>query len=406
MQFFYDWRFADLTGDGRIDHILTGGAQRQIAYRHDGAELWRYDDPEAGFNDIRLDSNFPICDLDGDNVPELVCARRVDGRLHLCIVNARTGELLRSIPYPLLEWRPNDRRGSITVINATGESRPCDILVCWDYHGVALYDRSLHVRWKRDLRQADRKHGTVGHTPCNADMLGDRRDEILAGSCLLDSEGKLLWVAPDLPALVKDGHADSVGIVRWTDDGPPCLVMSTGAYCFSAGGGLLWGRDDLKHGQAQRVGRLRDDLPGRQMVVYEAASRVVAGSPDRVVALSSQGELLWSHEVRGPDVQEGGFGFWLGDWDGDGLDEVFVNDPEQVQVLNGAGELVDTIPGHLIYVLDLVGDARAEAVVLTGIEPGMRLEIQTNDRPNPHEATNQVIERRETTPAMYNVTRY
>ena len=49
---------------------------------------------------------------------------------------------------------------------------------------------------------------------------------------------------------------------------------------------------------------------------------------------------------------------------------MFVNDPEKVIVLDGYGDAVDTIPGHLIYVFDLVGDSRAEAVVLTGIEPG------------------------------------
>jgi hypothetical protein len=77
-----------------------------------------------------------------------------------------------------------------------------------------------------------------------------------------------------------------------------------------------------------------------------------------------------------------------------------------VHVLDGDGGLLETIPGHLIYVFDLVGDRRAEAVILTGIEPGMQLQIVTNDRPNPNPATNQAIERRAATPAMYNVTRY
>jgi len=412
MQFFYDWRFADLTGDGSMDFILTCGAFRQIAYRQDGAVLWRYEQPPANCMDIRMDSNFPIADIDGDGVPEIVCARKVDGALRLCVVDARTGEVKKSIPFPERDTMPEKVAGghfrcSITVINASGRSVPSDILIGWDYRSVTLLDSDLNLLWKRKLgNRPDRRHRTLGHSPHAADIDADGRDEVLASSCLLDDDGRLLWVAPDLPALVEDGHADSVRIVRLTDGGRPNMVMSTGAYCFSAEGELLWGRDDLKHGQAQRVGRIRADLPGRQMIVYEGASRVDPNSPDRIVALDSAGNLLWHYEVVQPDMQEGGFGFWLGDWDGDGLDEVFVNDPDKVLVLNGHGKLIDEIPGHLIYVFDLIGDARAEAVVLTGIEPGMRMQIVTNDRPNPNPETNGEIARRRTNEAMYNCTRY
>ena len=124
------------------------------------------------------------------------------------------------------------------------------------------------------------------------------------------------------------------------------------------------------------------------------------------MALSNTGELLWDWTVVQPDMQEGGFGFWLGDWDGDGLDEVFVNDPSQVNILNGQGQVIDTLPGHLIYVFDLVGDSRAEAVILDDIHPGMRMQIVANDQPNPNPDTNQSVSRRRTSRAMYNCTRY
>ncbi len=417
MQFFYDWRFADLTGDGKLDFVLTGGARRQIAYRQDGTELWRYteDVPSAeggpGFLDIRLDTNFPIVDLTGDGVPDMVCARRVGDKLSLCVVNARTGELRAHMPFPALPHRPGDCRGSILVANLRGLPRPADVLVSWDYAYIAAYtvqeDASLYPLWDRELQHAaGRQHTTMGHTPYPADIDGDGHDEVLAGSCLLDHDGRILWVAPDLPALVTDGHADSVQIIRFHEDSPPCGVMSTGGYCFSAEGELRWGRDDLKHGQALHVGKLRAGVPGKQVVLYEGASRVVEGVPDHVLALTHTGELLWDFPVVQPDMQEGGFGFWLGDWDGDGLDEVFINDPDKVNILDGEGHVIETIPGHLIYVFDLVGDARAEAVVLTGIEPGMEMQIWTNDAPNPNPATNQVIARRETTRALYNCTRY
>jgi hypothetical protein len=375
--------------------------------------LWEYDDnvPSIdggpGFMDIRLDSNFPIIDIDGDGVPELVCARRYEGNLALCIVNARDGLLKRHVPFPGMAHRPGDCRGSIIIANLSGNETPSDIIVSWDYAYISAFNNKLESLWVQIIEHAEgRKHNTMGHTPYAGDIDNDGRDEIIAGSCLLNADGSLRWVAPDYPALLKDGHADSVQIVSLDEKTQPNIVMSTGAYCFSADGKLLWGRDQLKHGQAQHVGKIRDDIDGKQVVIYEGSSRVIEGIPDNVLALTSDGELLWDYEVQQPDMQEGGFGFWLGDWDGDGLDEVFINDQEKVDILDGFGRVMETLPGHLIYVFDLVGDARAEAVVLTGIEPGMQMQVWTNDSHNPNPLTNKNIYRRITTKTMYNCTRY
>jgi len=407
MQFFYDWRFADLTGDGQIDMLMNCGAKRQIAYRWGGEILWDYHDPDAMFMDIRLDTNFPILDIDGDGHPEMVCARKIDRQLHLSIVNARTGETLRSIPFPALEHRPRDFRASILIANLSGGPVPSDILVSWDYGWIGAYDKDLNLLWERELaHEAEHQHVTMGHTPYPGDIDSDGRDEIMVGSCLINSDGSTIWVADDHPALLKDGHADSVLITHLEENSAPVVLMSTGAYCFSSDGTLLWGRDDLKHGQALRVGKIRDDTPDKQVLVYEAASRVVDGALDRVIALDYNGKLLWDFSVQQPDMQEGGFGFWLGDWTGDGLGEVFLNDPKQVNILNGFGEIVDTLPGHLIYVFDLVDDKRVEAVTLDKIAPGMNLHIWGNNQTNKNVKTNQLVTTRKTTKAMYNCTRY
>lgn len=407
MQFFYDWRFADLTGDGKIEMLLTCGAKRQRAYQQDGTLLWEYHDPNAGFMDIRLDTNFPVADIDQDGMPELVCARMVKGQLNLCIVNARNGKLLRSIPFPGMEFQPRDCRGSIIIANVSGKNSPADIIVSWDYAWISAYNADLNLMWERTIpHEAGRHHVTMGHTPFPADIDGDGRDEILAGSCLLNHDGSTRWVVEDHDALVKDGHADSIMITRLDDLDDPVVLMSTGGYCFSAEGKLQWGRDELKHGQALRVGKIRADVPGRQVVVYEAASRVVEGTLDKVIALDKNGNMLWDFSIHQPDMQEGGFGFWIGDWTGDGYDEVFINDPEKVNILNGYGEIIETIPGHLIYVFDLAGDQRVEAVLLDQIAPGMQLQIVTNTDANRHPITNQITAHRITTKAMYNCTRY
>lgn len=407
MQFFYDWRFVDLDGDDQIDFILTGGAQRQIAYHQDGRILWQYQDDRAGFMDIRLDSNFPVADIHAEGTPQLVCARKWGDELRLCLVNARSGELLKSTPYPGLDWRPDDCRGSIILADLSGTGYPSDLLVSWDYHFLAAYDRNLNLLWQRELtHEAGRTHNTMGHTPFAADIDGDGRAEILAGSCLLDHDGQTLWVAPDLPALVRDKHADSVRMAALDEGEAPRMLMSTGGYCFSLSGDLLWGYTELKHGQALRVGKIRADLPGKQVVIYEAASRVVEGAPDKVIAFDKNGAALWEFVIQQPDMQEGGFGFWLGDWDGDGLDEVFINDPKKVNIINGQGEVIATLPGHLIYVFDLLGDRRVEAITLDDIGPGMTLNIMSNDASNANPATRLSVSQRTTTPDMFNCTRY
>ena len=164
--------------------------------------------------------------------------------------------------------------------------------------------------------------------------------------------------------------------------------------------------DELLHGQAMHIGKIRADLPGKQVVIYEAASRVTPGALDKVIALDKNGLPLWEFAIQQPDIQEGGFGFWLGDWNGDGLDEVFINDPDQVNILNGSGEVIETLPGHLIYVFDLIGDQRVEAITLDDIAPGMRMNILTNDAHNPHTDTNQVVYVRQAEREMFNATRY
>ncbi|HSV26536.1 MAG TPA: hypothetical protein VLH60_01475, partial [Sedimentisphaerales bacterium] len=205
MQFFYDWRFADLTGDGTIGFILLCGTFRQTAYHQDGRILWNYENPEGSLLDIRFDSNCPVCDIDGDGVSELITPRKIQGELRLCVICAATGRLKKSIPYPQAKGLPDDPqfghlRSSITVVNASGSMRPGDIIVFWDYRSITLLDRNLNHLWTRRLEEMPaRRHRVFGHTPHAADINADGFDEILAGSVLLSRHGEVMWVAPDLP---------------------------------------------------------------------------------------------------------------------------------------------------------------------------------------------------------------
>ncbi len=417
MQFFYDWRFGDVFGIGELDLLLTCGALRQTAYKGSGEPVWSYEDPDAGYMDIRLDSNFPVLDLDGDGRLEALLPRKLGRSLHLCLVEAATGEVRHSIPYPGYESR-HDARSSVTVVDARGVGRPTDVLVGWDYSSVSLLDGDLNVLWHREIgSHPHRRHQTMGHTPLAHDLDGDGRDEILAGSTLLSPDGEVLWVAPDLPALVRDGHCDSPHIVDWRGDGRAGIFMSTGAYCFECRDDtgsraaaydwqVAWGLEkEVAHGQAARVARLLPGVRGQQVVHYDNVNRRFQWRPDVIRALGLDGAVLWRREFYGPHMQEGGFGFWTGDWDGDGLDEVLVNDVQRVHVLRGStGETLGTLPGHLVYAFDLVGDDRVEAIVVDELGPHQHLLVLENTTPHPRKAS--TLQRRIGGPRFYNCTRY
>ncbi|MFM8321952.1 MAG: hypothetical protein ACKOC5_13645 [Chloroflexota bacterium] len=412
MEYLYDFRFADLDGDGEIEWLLTCGAHYQAAHCQDGGLLWEYRDESAGFMDLRYDSSFPTLDLDRDGVPELVCPRKRDGALQLCLVDARTGQVRRSVPYPDPGAAGQGRRSSIQAIHLTGTKYPQALVVGWDERSLAAYDSRLNLLWQVSALGDNTPSGRTpfGRTPFAWDIDGDGRDELLWGGQLLDHDGARLWRAGELPGLAAGSVAPAVRLLP-LDDGdpyvqPPYLLFSSAATCFDLTGRLQWQHTELLHGQALHTGKLRGDLPGRQVVVYDAASWSNPAAPDRVLALDRHGQTLWEVPVSPPAIQEGGSGLWLGDWDGDGLDEALVNDDGQTRVYDGHGRLVDSFPGHLVYAFDLLGDRRVEAVVLSGDGPGMELRIVSNDARNPHPATNNFVPFRRTSTAMYNCTRY
>jgi len=423
MEFFYDWRFADLFNTGALDMLLTCGAYRQIAYSADGKEKWKYEDPDAGFLDIRLDSNFPVLDIDGDGKTEAVLPRKVNGVLQLCVIDTMTGITRHSTPFPDLKSHPNDLRVSVLAMNARGTPTPHEILVGIDYWVLYLYDSDLNLIWERELHyhpHRNKRHKMMGHTPLVKDIDRDGKDEIIAGSTVLGGDGRVRWVAPDLPAILRDGHVDCPVVLDWKGNGQPSIFFSTGAYNFERKGefgwNLAWGlakksRFDLHpaqsiiHGQAARVARLLPGSGGQQVVLYDNVNRVFRDKPDRVIAIAEGGRVLWEREFFGPNMQEGGFGFWCGDWDGDGLDEVFVNDRDKVNILRGVNaEVMGTLPGHLVYVHDILGDNRAEAIIMDTIGPGQQLLICENN--DPHPRGEEPLKSRKVGPTLYNCTRY
>lgn len=398
----FDVRFADLDGDGEIEWLFTQGAVHQEAHCLDGGRIWEYHDPQAGVGDLRLDAGFPAVDVDRDGSLELICGRREAGALRLCAVDARTGVTRRSILYPDVDFHLPGAGSSIQVVRLRDSFYPQDILVTCDGGFAAAFDHNLRALWRFDPDQlpADLRPWVSG-TPFAWDIDGDGLDELLFGHALLDHDGCLLRTLPPASGLA----CGSVRLQPLAEGGAPRLLVAAGGQCFDTGGELLWACKDLRYGAALHTGRL---LPGagRQVVIYDAIGRAEPGAPERVLTLDSDGRRLWEIVIEPPIGRAGETGLRTGDWNGDGLDEVLVDNGDETWVLDGAGQKIDVLPGGLLYVFDLLGDRRAEAVIVSAHPGKTELEIWTNDAPNPHPETNQVVHFRRTSTSMYNCARY
>ena len=362
-------RLGDLDGDGQLDFLLARGAIAQDAYTQDGRHLWGYADPEATWADIRPDSNVPIWDLDGDGRTEVVAPRKLDGVLSLCVLDGPTGNLLRSIPYPRPDRRPPDQRGSIIVADLRGQGRPGDLVVSWDYGYVAAFDDQLNLLWERDAR--------IGHTPLAVDLDGDGRDEIIAGQTLLAADGAVRWTH-DMADIGPDTHVDSPAVAEL--DGNPKngleLAFSTGAALLNLGGTILWRHgEEIQHGQECRIGDVLADVPGPEIWIFDR-------TPAKLYALDAKGVIRKTYLNTS--------WFWLGDWNGDGRDDLFLrHGAPACEVLGGNDRQLALLPDFFSesVVADVLGDHRAEFIVAADDGDRTWLEVYTNSAANPHPAT-------------------
>jgi ribosomal protein L7/L12 len=262
----------DLDGDGRVDFLLyRQGPQTMpgymVALNHDGKKLWEMGDPsikshvpDGAWKEPALRGIAFIYDIDQDGKSEAITEFWKDGRPMLYVLDGATGKIKHSRDSPFSLDIRGGRRSRChpvgRIAHLQGRDKPPAVVLVYGASNfapgqVVALDAGLHTLWQRSLGRT-----SVAHVPTVADINGDGRDEIVAGTALVGPEGNLLWEK------TTNNHADCTAVVDF-DSGKAVLmsICNTGpAYCLSPQGRVVWKKTtkEVSHGQGIWVGNFID----------------------------------------------------------------------------------------------------------------------------------------------------
>jgi hypothetical protein len=207
---------------------------------------------------------------------------------------------------------------------------------------VALTN-DLDILWQHHCA-----NGRAGHYAGILDADGDGCDEIALGTSLLDHDGKLLWELPfeSFAAPWEDDHIDEAIGGDLDGDGRAKIAYSSRMVVDARTGQRLW-IDPTWHGQQVEVAKLRDDIPGLQLVFadreYRHSGHFIHGEWHDI--RDSKGNRLWSRRFMGMQQVQ------VVDWLGNGLGQITSSPDLQryapnpnLQIFDGWGTLVDVLP--------------------------------------------------------------
>ncbi len=167
--------------------------------------------------------------------------------------------------------------------------------VDWGGGGEMLwaFDGNLNPRWERKVHPGYGHHNAVHFIDIN----GDGRDEVLAGGNLLSADGEPIWRHDQGDAFFETlggQHYDAV--VAGSFAGDPALDPlafliggSAGVYIVDALNGRTRARHRVGHAQWGLPCKVRDDLPGVQVMVGTRW-----GNYGILTLFSGRGDRLWS----------------------------------------------------------------------------------------------------------------
>jgi hypothetical protein len=352
----------DLDGDGRAELVTARHIDQRVTtvlvMKLDGSVLWRWGQANTGNQGLYCDVPVQIYDLDGDGRQEVW----ISPAGFLLALDGKTGKELRRLRLPAGLAVAD----CITFVNLRGLDRPRDIIIKDRYNHLWAYTDD----WKPLWDWAPKNYLTCHH-PTPVDVNGDGRDEILAGYSLLDPNGKELWTMKNEKVDLSKGHLDACDVAA-TGRKPEdirLLVTFCGANAISMldGNGRFFWTVTGHHFESIDYGRIRDDMPGRQIVVDLAH----AGQLD-VWFMDDHGRHFGTIHCFESRHHR------LIDWNGDGLDEIVIGNT--LRLFNGKGECLARFgpenafegetgeqkgndSGPLAMVGDLDGDGRPEIIL-------------------------------------------
>jgi len=302
----------------------------------DGTELWTYQNGGV-FSDSR--SSLAAADLDGDGVVEIVLSDFSSPSIE--IIN-HLGEVKKELTK---SGKPLGA-SSLSDINNDGVVEIISSNNTFSYEIGLLYKTNWSI------------------APITFDADDNGNQETFAGGGLYDSNGVKLW---------QYGAPESMwfsAVANLDDDLDPEIVVSNPSTnledsvfaVLEHNGNVKWevtNPDNLGGGVQAISTFLGTDSLG---IVYAGYNAVDMYDQD--------GQLVWS--VANDDEWSGKIGLSAYDFNGDGVDEIIVQDHYTVRVLNGVnGEVLSTVANSTAslweypIVVDLEGDNNAELIVVS-----------------------------------------
>lgn len=380
----------DLDGDGRVDFLLyRQGPQTtpgyMVALNHDGKKLWEMGDPsimshvpDGTWKEPALRGIAFVYDIDEDGKPEVITEFWKDGKPMLCVLDGATGTVKRSRESPLdLDVRGGKRSRCHPVgrvARLQGQGRPPSIVLIYGASNfaqglVVALDAGLQTLWRLPVDPT-----AVAHVPSVGDLNGDGRDEIVAGTALVDANGKLVWEK------TTPNHADCTAIVDLGPEAGRCILMSIcnsgPAHCLRADGRVLWEKtvQEVGHGQGIWAGDFIAEEPGLEAIILKSGHR-----GDFLTVRAADGRSLAAFQHR--REKEGYPDFPCAvNWLGGGVQSLWV--PIDRCLVDGRGNAVaglgpheervrqrlqwGTTKSHVAvqaFAVDLCGDARDELLL-------------------------------------------
>ena len=393
---------ADLNGDGIYDYIIrhpnsnvdpgtvnpnNGTTYKIEAYLSDGTYLWTTD-LGPGIEPGVWYSPFIVYDFDGDGKAEVAlktagndCLKNDKGRVYggseyLSILNGMTGKEIARVDWP----ERNDRYGNLIRQNRNqigmaylDGKTPC-ILAARGTYKLLVVDAwqfnngKLEKLWRWDGDEENPVVRSQGaHNMVCGDVDGDGKEEILLGSCMLNSNGTLRWstgLGHSDKAYLTDIDPNRKGlevflaIEPWIDNGYGVCTVDADT------GERIWGIGHKTfHVGDGMVADIDPSSPGLECFASEDKK---GGSSDKYL-LSAQGKRLASNE----DVPPCRNWIW---WDSGNTRQLFFGDDNRwgaESMSKGRNQsigywkgekITNGIYGDIIMIADLFGDWREEVV--------------------------------------------